>query len=65
MPKINKTHSGAHVQPTQRPITYTITVFNDSGGTLQASFFKDPAVANLASRPELRRRQRCNLSDYQ
>jgi len=48
MPKINKTHSGATFNPPSAPITYTITVFNDSGGTLQASFFKDPAVANLA-----------------
>ncbi|MDP2694191.1 MAG: hypothetical protein Q8O58_04905, partial [Gallionella sp.] len=47
MPKINKTHSGASFNPGD-PITYTITVFNDSGGTLQASFFKDPVVANLA-----------------
>jgi len=47
MPKINKTHSGASFNPGSQ-IIYTITVFNDSGGTLQASFFKDPAVAYLA-----------------
>jgi len=47
MPKINKTHSGASFNPGD-PITYTIAVFNDSGGTLQASFFKDPAIAYLA-----------------
>jgi len=43
LPKINKTHSGATFNPGD-PITYSIVVFNDSGGTLQQSTLTDPAV---------------------
>lgn len=46
LPKIIKTHSGATFNP-GNPITYTITVFNDSGGTLQQSTLTDPAVTGL------------------
>src|SRR3989338_6617843 len=46
LPKIIKTHSGASFNPGD-PITYTITVFNDSGGTLQDSTLTDPAVSGL------------------
>ena len=46
LPKIIKTHGGASFNPGD-PITYTITVFNDSGGTLQDSTLTDPAVSGL------------------
>jgi len=47
LPKINKTHSGATFKSGDS-ITYSIVVFNDSGGTLQPSTLTDPAVPGLA-----------------
>ncbi|MBI2286759.1 MAG: isopeptide-forming domain-containing fimbrial protein [Nitrosomonadales bacterium] len=46
LPKIIKTHSGASFNSGD-PITYTITVFNDSGGTLQQSTLKDSPGSGL------------------
>jgi len=48
LPKIIKTHSGATFNPPSAPITYTITVFNDSGGALQQSTLKDIHDIGLA-----------------
>lgn len=46
LPKISKTHTGTTFNPGDN-ITYTVTIFNDSGGTLQAMFFRDPAILKL------------------
>jgi uncharacterized repeat protein (TIGR01451 family) len=46
LPKINKSHSGGSFNSGDS-ITYSIVVFNDSGGTLQQSVLTDPVVAGL------------------
>ncbi len=46
LPVITKIDGGSTINPGANT-TYTVTVTNNSGGTLQNSFFKDPAVPYL------------------